>query len=187
MFTGVGSLRHRGGIMSRIPSSTVVFLLDVDNTLLDNDRITADLKHRLDQEVGYARVQSHWTIFEQLRNELGYADYLGALQRYRLKDPRDPHLLTMSWFLVNYPLADRLFPGVLDVITGLTRWGKAVILSDSDVVFQPRKIERSGLFDIVGSHVLVYIHKELEMGDVERRYPADYYGRLTTNFGFSRR
>jgi FMN phosphatase YigB (HAD superfamily) len=156
-------------------SPTVVFLLDVDNTLLDNDRITADLKHYLEQEVGHAREQSYWTIFEQLRTELGYADYLGALQRYRMEHPRDAHLLTVSRFLLDYPFADRVFPGTLDVIKHLKQWGKVAILSDGDVVFQPRKIERSGLFKVVDENVLIYIHKEQEMDDVERRYPADHY------------
>jgi phosphoglycolate phosphatase-like HAD superfamily hydrolase len=156
-------------------SPTIVFLLDVDNTLLDNDRITADLKHHLEREVGHPWEQLYWTIFEQLRTELGYADYLGALQRYRLEHPRDPHLLTVSRFLLDYPFADRLFPGTLDVVKHLKQWGKVVILSDGDVVFQPRKIERSGLFKIVDENVLVYIHKEEEMDDVERRYPADHY------------
>jgi FMN phosphatase YigB (HAD superfamily) len=156
-------------------SPTVVFLLDVDNTLLDNDWITADLKQDLEGEVGHAREQLYWTIFEQLRTELGYADYLGALQRYRMEHPRDPHLLTVSRFLLDYPFADRLFPGTLDVIKHLKQWGKVAILSDGDVVFQPRKIERSGLFKVVDENVLIYIHKEQEMDDVERRYPADHY------------
>jgi FMN phosphatase YigB (HAD superfamily) len=156
-------------------SPTVVFLLDVDNTLLDNDRITADLKQYLEGEVGHAREQLYWTIFEQLRTELGYADYLGALQRYRMEHPRDPHLLTVSRFLLDYPFADRLFPGTFDVIKHLKQWGKVAILSDGDVVFQPRKIERSGLFKVVDENVLIYIHKEQEMDDVERRYPADHY------------
>jgi FMN phosphatase YigB (HAD superfamily) len=156
-------------------SPTVVFLLDVDNTLLDNDRITADLKRYLEGEVGHAREQLYWTIFEQLRTELGYADYLGALQRYRMEHPRDPHLLTVSRFLLDYPFADRVFPGTLDVIKHLKQWGKVAILSDGDVVFQPRKIERSGLFKVVDENVLIYIHKEQEMDDVERRYPADHY------------
>jgi FMN phosphatase YigB (HAD superfamily) len=152
-----------------------VFLLDVDNTLLDNDWITADLKQYLEGEVGHAREQLYWTIFEQLRTELGYADYLGALQRYRMEHPRDPHLLTVSRFLLDYPFADRVFPGTLDVIKHLKQWGKVAILSDGDVVFQPRKIERSGLFKVVDENVLIYIHKEQEMDDVERRYPADHY------------
>lgn len=156
-------------------SPTVVFLLDVDNTLLDNDWITADLKQYLEGEVGHAREQLYWTIFEQLRTELGYADYLGALQRYRMEHPRDPHLLTVSRFLLDYPFADRVFPGTLDVIKHLKQWGKVAILSDGDVVFQPRKIERSGLFKVVDENVLIYIHKEQEMDDVERRYPADHY------------
>jgi FMN phosphatase YigB (HAD superfamily) len=158
-----------------VESPTVVFLLDVDNTLLDNDWITADLKQYLEGEVGHAREQLYWTIFEQLRTELGYADYLGALQRYRMEYPRDPHLLTVSRFLLDYPFADRVFPGTLDVIKHLKQWGKVAILSDGDVVFQPRKIERSGLFKVVDENVLIYIHKEQEMDDVERRYPADHY------------
>ena len=153
----------------------VVFLLDVDNTLLDNDRVAADLRRYLTREVGAERQERYWAIFEQLRAELGYADYLGALQRYRVENPRDPHLLAVSSFLVNYPFANRLYPESLDVIEHLARWGPTVILSDGDVVFQPRKIECSGLFDAVERNVLIYIHKEQELDDVERRYPADHY------------
>jgi FMN phosphatase YigB (HAD superfamily) len=153
----------------------VVFLFDVDNTLLDNDRVTADLKRHLDREVGLDRAQRYWAIFEQLRGELGYADYLGALQRYRIEYPRDPRLLTVSKFLINYPFANRLFPNSLDVVENVKQWGPAVILSDGDVVFQPRKIERSGLADIVDGNVLIYVHKEEELDDVEDRYPGDHY------------
>jgi len=153
----------------------VVFLLDVDNTLLDNDRVVADLMRYLEREVGQERQQRYWAIFEELRGELGYADYLGALQRYRVEHPRDPHLLTVSHFLVNYPFANRLFPNSLDVIEHLRAWGPTVILSDGDVVFQPRKVERSGLFEAVERNVLIYIHKEVELDDVERRYPAERY------------
>lgn len=153
----------------------VVFLLDVDNTLLDNDHVMADLMRHLEREVGHERQQRYWAIFEGLRGELGYADYLGALQRYRVEHPRDPHLLTVSHFLVNYPFANRLFPNSLDVIEHLRAWGPTVILSDGDVVFQPRKVERSGLFEAVERNVLIYIHKEVELDDVERRYPAERY------------
>lgn len=153
----------------------VVFLFDVDNTLLDNDRVTADLKRHLQREVGDEREERYWLLLEQLRKELGYVDYLGALQRYRHEYPRDPHLLTVSRFLVNYPFANRLFPNSLDVIEHCTQWGPSVILSDGDVVFQPRKIERSGLSDVVDGRVLIYIHKEQELEDVERRYPAKQY------------
>ena len=152
-----------------------VFLFDVDNTLLDNDRVTADLREHLEREVGHERQQRYWAILEQLRKELSYVDYLGALQRYRLEYPRDPHLLTVSSFLVNYPFADRLFPHALDVVKHVKQWGQLVILSDGDVVFQPRKIEQSGLFQAVDGQVLIYIHKECELGDVERRYPANHY------------
>ncbi|WHZ24671.1 MAG: hypothetical protein OJF47_003783 [Nitrospira sp.] len=156
-------------------SPAMVVLFDVDNTLLDNDRVTADLKQHLLREVGPAREEQYWAIFEDLRRELGYADYLGALQRYRVRHPRDPHLLTVSRFLVNYPFVERLFPQALEVVKHIGRWGTPVILSDGDVVFQPRKIEQSGLFDAVAEQVLIYIHKEQELDDVERRYPADHY------------
>jgi len=151
-----------------------VFLFDVDNTLLDNDRVTADLKRHLEKQVGTGRQQRYWDIFEQLRTELGYADYLGALQRYRVEYPRDPSLLTVSHFLVNYPFATRLYPESLDAVEHVQQWGKAVILSDGDVVFQPLKVERSGIAESVDG-VLIYIHKEQELEDVERRFPAEHY------------
>ncbi len=155
--------------------SETVFLFDVDNTLLDNDSVTADLRSFLETEVGKDRSDHYWEIFEKLRNELGYADYLGALQRYRIENPYDSHLLSMSTFLINYPFANRIFPQSLDVIKHCKKMGKVVILTDGDVVFQPRKIERSGLFEAVGGNILIYVHKEHELADVERRYPADKY------------
>ena len=161
--------------MTSPPRSRIVFLFDVDNTLIDNDRIASDLKRYLIREVGPERQERYWAIFEELRTTMGYADYLGALQRYRVEHPRDPHLLAVSSFLVNYPFANRLLPGSLDVLEHLGQWGPTVILSDGDVVFQPRKIECSGLFDAVEGRVLIYIHKEQELDDVERRYPADHY------------
>ena len=153
----------------------VIFLFDVDNTLLDNDRVAADLKRYLTKEVGAGLQEQYWEIFEQLRAELGYADYLGALQRYRVKNPREPHLLAVSSFLVNYPFANRLYPESLDVLEHLAQWGPTVILSDGDVVFQPRKVECSGIGEAVEGRVLIYIHKEQELEDVERRYPAEHY------------
>jgi len=153
----------------------VVFLFDVDNTLLDNDRVAADLKRYLTKEVGEERQRQYWEIFEELRNELGYADYLGALQRYRVDHAREPHLLEVSSYLVNYPFANRLFPGSLDALQHVGAFGPTVILSDGDVVFQPLKIHRSGLFEAVDGRVLIYIHKENELDDVELRHPAAHY------------
>jgi FMN phosphatase YigB (HAD superfamily) len=153
----------------------VVFLLDVDNTLLDNDQVERDLRRHLEEAFGSERQQRYWEIFEQLRAELGYADYLGALQRYRIEHLRDPHLLASSLYLLDYPFAARLYPGALDVIQRLAAWGPTVILSDGDVVFQPRKVERSGLWEAVEGRVLIYIHKEQVLDDVEARYPADHY------------
>ena len=154
---------------------SVVFLFDVDNTLLDNDRVAADLKHHLEKEVGHERQQRYWAVFEELRAELGYADYLGALQRYRAEYPCDAHLLTVSDFLVEYPFANRLFPNSLDAVDHVKQFGRPVILSDGDVVFQPLKIRRSGLFDAVDGDVLIYIHKEFELDDILDRYPAESY------------
>ena len=155
--------------------SPVVFLFDVDNTLLDNDRVAADLRKHLTEAFGAERQERYWVLFEQLRQELGYADYLGALQRYRIENPRDPHILEMSSFLLDYPFANRLYPGSLDAIAHCQQWGPCVILSDGDVVFQPRKVERSGLWEAVDGKVLIYIHKEQELDDVEQRFPSERY------------
>ena len=153
----------------------IVFLVDVDNTLLDNDRIQDDLKRHIEREFGAAWRDRYWAIQEGLFSELGYRDYLGALQRFRVEHPYDPHLVTVASFLVDYPFADRLYPVSLDVLERFRGWGQTVILSDGDVVFQPRKIERSGIFKAVEGHVLIYIHKEESIDDVQKRYPAQHY------------
>jgi FMN phosphatase YigB (HAD superfamily) len=156
-------------------STRVVFLFDVDNTLIDNDRVAADLQRHLASEIDAEGAQEYWRIFEQLRSELGYADYLGALQRYRDKHPRALHLMCVSDFLINYSFIERLFPDALKVIEHVQQWGPAVILSDGDVVFQPLKISRSGLANAVSGRVLIYVHKEQELDDVERCYPSEHY------------
>lgn len=163
------------GTIPAVKSDNVVFLLDCDNTLLDNDRVVEDLRVHLASEFGAGNCARYWQIFEELREELGYADYLGALQRYRLGAMNDPRLLLMSAYLVDYPFADRLYPRALAAIEHLRRWGPTVILSDGDVVFQPRKIQRSGLWKAVEGRVLIYIHKEQMLDDVEQRYPAPHY------------
>lgn len=155
--------------------SSIVFLVDVDNTLLDNDRITADLQRFLEREIGPDCRERYWTILEDLMREFGYRDYLLALQRYRIEHPYETRLIAASSFLVDYPFANRLYPGALDVLERFRSWGRTVILSDGDVVFQPRKVERSGIWEAVDGHVLIYVHKEKELVDVERRYPADHY------------
>jgi len=158
-----------------MPDNKTVFLFDVDNTLLDNDHVTADLKGHLESQVGPDRSQRYWQRFEEIRTELGYADYLGALQRYRFDYPHDPNLLTVSYFLMGYPFANRLFPNSLDAVQHVAKWGQPVILSDGDVVFQPHKVYRSGLFEEFDGNVLIYIHKEQELEDVAQRYPAEHY------------
>jgi FMN phosphatase YigB (HAD superfamily) len=153
----------------------VVFLFDVDNTLVDNDRVQADLKEHLAQTYGPATRDRYWDILEELRHELGYVDYLGALERYRVEALHRPEVLRMSSSLVDYPFADRLYPGALDAVKHVQQWGTHVILSDGDAVFQPRKVERSGLWRAFDGRVLIYIHKEEELEDVARLYPADHY------------
>ncbi len=156
-------------------SNPIVFLVDVDDTLVENDRIQDDLKHHIEREFGAECRDRYWAIQEELFNELGYRDYLGALQRFRVEHPYEPHLVTIASFLVDYPFANRLYLGSLDVLERFSGWGQTVILSDGDVVFQPRKIERSGIFEAVEGHVLIYIHKEEALYDIERRYPAQHY------------
>jgi FMN phosphatase YigB (HAD superfamily) len=157
-----------------VPASTV-FLLDVDNTLLDNDAVEADLHRHLSAQLGQERAERYWTIFEELRTALGYADYLGAIQRLRSAYPHETHLLETSAYLIEYPFAERVYPGALDTVRRLNELGRTVILSDGDAVLQPRKIQRSGVWAAVDGDVLVYVHKEHELDDVERRYPAEHY------------
>ena len=152
-----------------------VFLFDVDNTLLDNDGVADDLRRHLTEEFGAERERRYWDEFERLREELGYADYLGALQRFRLAYPHDTHMLALSEWLVDYPFEERVYPGALELVASLRERGRPVILSDGDVVFQPRKVRRSGLWDAFGGDVLIYVHKERELDDVEGRFPADHY------------
>ena len=156
-------------------SSQTVYLFDVDNTLVDNDRVQADMAIHLERAIGPERNRHYWELFEELRKQLGYADYLGALQRYRIEFPRDFHILAVSDFLINYPFANRLYPNSLDVVESCRQFGDAAIVSDGDVVFQPLKIRRSGLYDAFDGNVLIYIHKELELDDIAARYPAAHY------------
>lgn len=153
----------------------LVVLFDVDNTLIDNDRVQHDLDAYLNREFGQRARERYWAIFENLRAELGYADYLGALERYRSEDLHDPRLLRMSAWFVDYPFAERLYPDALATVAHAAGLGTPVILSDGDAVFQPRKVERSGLWRAVEGRVLIYIHKEQELDDVERLYPARRY------------
>lgn len=153
----------------------LVFLFDVDNTLLDNDRVIQDLQEHLRREVGARKCARYWHIFEHRRAEVGYADYLGALQIYRAEYPHDMNLLAVSRYLIDYPFANRLFANSLDVLRQAQRRGCVALLTDGDVVFQPHKVERSGLHDVVGGKVLIYVHKEKELADVQAHYPADHY------------
>ena len=165
-----------GGVVSAArAASDVVFMFDVDDTLLDNDRVEADLREYLETQFGDGVSTRYFEIFEDVRAETGYADYLGALQRYRLEDLHDPRVLQVSCWLLDYPFAERLYPGVLEVVARMSRLGTVAVLSDGDAVFQPRKVERSGLWQAFGGNVLIYVHKEQEFGHVERLLPARRY------------
>jgi haloacid dehalogenase-like hydrolase len=153
----------------------IVFLFDIDNTLVNNDHVQADLKQHLATTYGPEARDRYWEILEQLRTELGYVDYLGALERYRLEALHRPELLRMSNWMIDYPFADRVYPGALDAVRHVRQWGLPVVLSDGDAVFQPRKVERSGIWNEFEGRVLIYIHKEEELDDVERLYPARHY------------
>jgi len=155
--------------------SDVVFLLDVDNTLLDNDRFGADLGARLEQAFGADQRDRYWALFAALREEFSYADYLAALEKFRVGLDDDPDLLQMSSFMLEYPFADRLYPRALEAIAHLSTLGLPVVLSDGDVVFQPRKIQRSGIWNAVEGRVLIYVHKELALDAMQRRYPGRHY------------
>lgn len=157
------------------PSHPTVFLVDVDNTLLDNDAIQQDLKDHIEGVYGRAARDRYWRILDDLFTELGYRDYLGALQRYRVEHPCEVELLSMSSFLLDYPFAERLYPHAMAVLERLGGLGPTVILSDGDVVFQPRKVEHAGIADAVDRRVLIYLHKEQQLDDIERRYPAEHY------------
>ncbi len=156
-------------------AAETVFLFDVDNTLIDNDRFQDDLRQELERAHGASARDRYWTIFEQLRGELGYADYLGALERLRIERLHDPTLLPTANWLIDYPFADRLYPGALQVVEHARQFGQVVILSDGDAIFQPRKVARSGLWDAFSGRVLIYVHKENELADVERWHPAAHY------------
>jgi FMN phosphatase YigB (HAD superfamily) len=158
-----------------LSSSNVTFLLDVDNTLLDNDRFAADLGEHIEQAFGASERERYWAIFAKLRDQLGLADYLGSLQEFRAGLDDHPDLLEMSEFLLEYPFAARLFPGALEAVAHLATLGRPVVLSDGDIVFQPRKIQRSGIWDAVDGQVMIYLHKERVLDHMQRRFPSNHY------------
>jgi FMN phosphatase YigB (HAD superfamily) len=153
----------------------LVFLIDCDNTLLDNDRVQADLGAHLESEFGVPESQRYWSLYEALRSEVGYADYLGAMQRFRLGMKSERRVLQLADFLLDYPFESRVYPGALAAIAHCRRRGPAVILSDGDIVLQPRKLRRSGLWDAVEGRALIYVHKEHMLDDMALRFPARHY------------
>ncbi|GLQ99734.1 HAD family hydrolase [Dyella mobilis] len=160
---------------SAVNASSTVFLLDVDNTLLDNDRFASDLRAHLTQQFGQAECDRYWSLYEQLRDTVGYADYLGALQHFRRDSDNRPGLLATSAWLLDYPFEEHVFPHALSTIDALNKLGRAVILSDGDIVFQPHKIDRAGIYGAVRGEVLIFVHKERSLDAMQERYPASHY------------
>ncbi|MGH8164082.1 MAG: HAD family hydrolase [Rhodanobacteraceae bacterium] len=156
-------------------TADLVFLFDLDNTLLDNDRVHDDLGTHIAGVFGEHGRDRYWAIYEELREQLGYADYLGAMQKFRLESKDDPRALELAAFLLDYPFSERLYPGALEAVRDLSRLGRTIVLSDGDAVLQPRKVAMSGIADAVEGQVLIYVHKETMLDDVERRYPARHY------------
>jgi len=157
------------------PPDPVVFLVDVDNTLLDNDRILQDVRDHVEKVCGPEARDRYWQIVIRLFDELGYRDYLGALQLYRAENPHDPRLFELAQFVIDYPFADRLYPGALEALKWFSQLATTTALTDGDVVFQPRKVERSGIWRALDGKVMIYVHKEEELDDVARRFPAEHY------------
>jgi FMN phosphatase YigB (HAD superfamily) len=155
--------------------SRIVFLVDVDSTLLDNDRIQADVKRHMEEQFGIALGEEYWAIQKEIFETNGYRDYLEALQRFRTRHPYEPNLVTAANYILEYPFANRLYSGALDVLERFRQWGRTVILTDGEVVFQPRKVQHSGIFEAVEGCVLLYAHKEEALEDIQRRYPAERY------------
>ena len=158
-----------------VNASATVFLLDVDNTLLDNDRFASDLRAHLVQQFGQEECDRYWSLYEQLRDTVGYADYLGALQHFRRESDARPGLLATASWLLDYPFEERLFAHALSTIETLNTLGRAVILSDGDIVFQPHKIDRAGIYGAVRGDVLIFVHKERSLEAMQARYPAGHY------------
>lgn len=173
--SGLQVTPEQGNVAAVPAANDVVFLLDVDNTLLDNDQFKSDLGARLERDFGVAQRERYWAIYARLRGDLGYANFLATLQRFRVGLDDDPDLLQMSAFMLEYPFDERLYPRTLDAIAHLRLLGLPVVLSDGDVVFQPRKIQRSGIWDAVEGQVLIYLHKERTLDEVQRRYPSSHY------------
>ncbi|MBS0192781.1 MAG: HAD family hydrolase [Proteobacteria bacterium] len=153
----------------------LVVLLDVDNTLFDNDRFKDDLAARLLRDLGNDGSALYWQCYEDVRMQLGYVDYLATLQRLRGPLEETPALLHMASFVLDYPFADHLYPDALDAIAHLSSFATTAILSDGDIVFQPRKIQHAGLWDAVQGRVAITVHKERALDAVRARFPANHY------------
>ncbi|WP_158744178.1 HAD family hydrolase [Acidisphaera sp. L21] len=156
-------------------TAPLVFLVDVDNTLLDNDQFQDALKAHIAKVSGPAARDRYWEIQEHLFHSLGYRDYLGAFQTYRLERPEDVDAIWLSLFVVDFPYATLLYPGALELIAALRKLGRVVALTDGDAVFQPRKLQGAGLIEPLDRHIMICVHKEAEVAEIERRYPAERY------------
>jgi FMN phosphatase YigB (HAD superfamily) len=157
------------------PTNPLVVLLDVDNTLLDNDRFAVDLSAYLLKQFGADGRDRYWRLFAQRRDDLGYADYLGAVQAFRGGYDDDRDRLGLSAFVLDYPFAERLYPRALEVLAHLRACAPTVIFTEGDLVFQPRKLRSAGIWDAAGGQAIVCLHKTFALTLLHRRYPAAHY------------
>ncbi|MFN2465530.1 MAG: HAD family hydrolase [Candidatus Dormibacteria bacterium] len=155
--------------------ASLVFLIDIDNTLIDNDRVKADMEAQIRQLAGPSGSEDFWNLYEEVREELDYVDLPITLARFRAQRPDVRKFPQISAMLLGYPFEDALYPEALHVVEHLKRMGKVVVLSDGDPVFQPAKIARIGMADAVDSNVLIYAHKEQHLDEVTDLYPAEHY------------
>jgi len=153
----------------------VFFLVDVDNTLFDNDRFAVELSAHLEKSFNVAERERYWSLHKKRWAEFGISDYLGTMQQFRQGLQNDPSLLQMSSFLLDFPFGDLLYPHALEVVKHMRSLGPASALSDGDMVFQPRKLQHSGIFDAFHGNALIYEHKQHELDLLQQRFPAQRY------------
>ncbi len=156
-------------------NSDMVFLFDVDNTLLDHDRVKQDLGALLDSRIFDGASEHYWSAYEAIRAETGQADFLASFQRCWIDSECNPHWLPAADLMLDYPYSDRLYPGALHVLEHVSRFAMVAIVSDGDAVLQPRKIRRAGLWQAVDGRVLIYQNKQQRLADIAHRFPAQHY------------
>jgi FMN phosphatase YigB (HAD superfamily) len=165
------------------PTAALVFLLDVDNTLVDNDRVKKDIERAIASLVAVDRAARFWALYEEVRDEKGVVNFPETLRRFRRAFPNEPHAEDVDRSVLSIPFERYLYPRVFDVIARLWTLGDVTILSDGDRVYQPAKIALAGLLLATRGNVLVYEHKEDHLAEVQRRFPSLHYAHVDDKAG----